>query len=224
MLHHPRSVFTARLLRNNFQHSPSGGGRDSLQPQMRIHFNQLGFSALAFGLLLVTGCVAPARFLPYVGEQQNWPISPGTYAKAIMGIQVYSGPPSKPYIVLGRVSASGRAQHARGIMRGMVEEAKRHGGQAIIIEHEQTFSTGSISTGGGSSTYGSASATRLGDNVVMTGQAQTYDNPTFQTATFGIDYVGQVIRFTGEAPSVPEDESYRQNRTPSNLSQPNQRK
>lgn len=132
-----------------------------------------------FGLLLFTGC-ATATFSPYIGQQQNWPTAQGTFARHVRGIDIFEGLPARPYEVVGRLSIVGEP---RSLDSQLAWKVKACGGDAAIIGSAQTFTAGSVNTGGASSTYvyGSAAYGQFHGNAVTT-TAPSYSVPLYQTA------------------------------------------
>ena len=93
---------------------------------------------LPFVLFLLSGCGTTA-FHPYVGQQHNWPTSPGAFAKPGTAIPVYHGWPPRPYIVLGFVDAAqGRSRFAPGVIELAVEKAMELGADAIVVRSRFT--------------------------------------------------------------------------------------
>jgi hypothetical protein len=60
---------------------------------------------LFIALLLLSGC-SETEFHPYVGQQRNWPTSPGGFVNTYEGVPVYFTWPPHPYIVLGSMDAA----------------------------------------------------------------------------------------------------------------------
>lgn len=103
-------------------------------------------------LAAFAGC-AMADFKPYVGAQQKWPTSPGTFMDTKYAVPTYYGPPPRPYRVLGYVDAMTAPVRRRGVVAFAARRAKELGGDAIVVmqegsEHVGTYSTGSAYTSG----------------------------------------------------------------------------
>ena len=99
---------------------------------------------LPFVLFLLSGCGTTA-FHPYVGQQHNWPTSPGGFAKPGTTIPVYHRWPPRPYIVLGFIDATkGRSRFAPGVIELAVEKAKELGADAIVVRSRFTVHAGTV--------------------------------------------------------------------------------
>jgi hypothetical protein len=62
---------------------------------------KISLLVLGAGLLLA-GCSTPNyHFMPWVGQQQNWATSPGSYVRIVDGVEIYSQYPSRPYEIIG---------------------------------------------------------------------------------------------------------------------------
>lgn len=71
---------------------------------------------LPLACLLMTGCGTPNyHFRPYVGQQQNWATSPGSFVQKIDGVEIYSELPSRPYDVIGAVQVSSERRLAKAV-------------------------------------------------------------------------------------------------------------
>jgi len=89
-------------------------------------------------LFLLSGC-GTTTFHPYVGQQHNWPTSPGAFIKPGTAIPVYYGWPPRPYIVLGFIDAvQGPSSFALGVIELAVEKAKELGADAIVVRSRFT--------------------------------------------------------------------------------------
>jgi hypothetical protein len=72
------------------------------------------FSPLSIAALLVSGC-AFGDFMPYSGQQQNWPTQPGSFVTSKYGIPAYIHSwPDRPYTVLGYLDATTAPIRRRG--------------------------------------------------------------------------------------------------------------
>src|SRR4029453_19027192 len=103
-------------------------------------------------LVALTGC-ATADFTPYVGAQQKWPTSSGSFVRTVNSydgpgrsgtgqqytLPVYFGPPNRPYIVLGSVDVDtpvGRwfeGSETTTTLKPAVRVAAQHGADAVIV-------------------------------------------------------------------------------------------
>jgi hypothetical protein len=105
------------------------------------------------------------HFRPYLGEQQNWPTSPGAFVDVVDGIPFYHGLPRESYTVLGQVTVANQSLHH------LAEVAACHGANAVIIVDSQLVNTGSVSSSGSSGFIGPS--TSIGVNVAQHSQTTT---------------------------------------------------
>jgi hypothetical protein len=107
-----------------------------------------------FTLTLLTSLVslfsscASHDYQPYVGQQQNWPTSPGTFAETRHGIGVYYGYPPRPYVVIGALQekAPGKFSNAVG---DAANAATRIGCDAILVLSHNDKYAGSVAFSNG---------------------------------------------------------------------------
>jgi hypothetical protein len=102
---------------------------------------------LTFVLLaLITGCMPGPSFVPYVGVQKDWKTSEGAFVRQMDGIDIYSRDsyPAKPYDVLGGVVAFSEVS--------LIKTAKAHNADAVLIVDAKLIETGTVSTGGDTTT------------------------------------------------------------------------
>ena len=124
---------------------------------------------------LLTGC-ATTDFMPYTGAQQKWPTASGALVSTKYAIPVYRGLPDRPYIILGEVAAShGQTwlwtDAESEAMEAAANEAKKRGGDAIILQGSSREYAGTISTGGANTTgnySGNVYAAPVGSNIFGT--------------------------------------------------------
>jgi hypothetical protein len=53
--------------------------------------------------------------VPYVGQQQKWPQSPGAFADSQYSVPVYYGYPPRLYIVLGMMEETSHGRHSNAV-------------------------------------------------------------------------------------------------------------
>lgn len=124
------------------------------------------------GALILSGG-ALADFKPYVGAQQRWPTSPGTFMDTKYAVPTYYGPPARPYRVFGYIDATTAPARRRGVVAFAARRAKELGGDAIVVlqegaEHVGTYATGSAYTSGYASGSYSGRTTPLGVGAYST--------------------------------------------------------
>ena len=98
----------------------------------------------------LTSC-AGADFSPYVGAQQHWPTSTGSFVQRKYGLPIYFGPPERPYIVLGYIDSksAGLAVWEEGTYESIkpaIKAAIQRGADAIIVLGSNTRTAGTINS------------------------------------------------------------------------------
>jgi len=63
-------------------------------------------------------------FHPYVGQQQKWPTSPGTFVNSQYDVPVYYGYPPRPYTVLGMIEETSHGRHSWSFETGNIPQMK----------------------------------------------------------------------------------------------------
>ena len=135
--------------------------------------------------LLLCGCVSTYHFTPYVGEQQNWKTASGCFMETNGALPVYYGLPPKPYNVIGMMICNANSL-------GMASrDARAHGGEAMVLTDEKTMQRGSVSIGGGSSTYASGSYGYGNFN----GSSHTFASPSYNVPVSNTFETFAVIKF-----------------------------
>ena len=71
-------------------------------------------------------------FHPYVGQQQRWPTSPGTFVDSQYEVPVYYGYPPRPYTVLGMMEETSHGRHSNAV-DDAAQEAKKLGADAVLM-------------------------------------------------------------------------------------------
>lgn len=96
-------------------------------------------AATAIGFI---GCGTPYTYSPYVGEQKNWTTSPGGYVNMVDGVPFYAPGqyPNKRYVILGAATSDNEHNLARA--------AHEQHADAVLVSHDQTYPTGSVSMAG----------------------------------------------------------------------------
>lgn len=128
--------------------------------------------------LLLWGC-ASADFTPYVGAQQNWPISTGAFVRTVnsyngpgrsgtgkqYALPAYFGPPNRRYTVLGSIDVDAPVDRLfEGspeitTLKPAVREAGQHGADAIIVVAQDVETRG----------YSTASSGNISSNTRFSG-------------------------------------------------------
>lgn len=80
--------------------------------------------------LLAAGC-ARTKFSAYVGQQPQWPTTPGAFVQVKRDVKVYRGYPERPYEVIGSVEL--RRAAIADLEFAAATAARRHGADAAII-------------------------------------------------------------------------------------------
>jgi hypothetical protein len=107
--------------------------------------------ATGLSLVLLASCASNNvnNFTPWEGAQ-NWPVSSGALVDRKYAVPVYYGPPPQPYFVMGTLISHD--------VEDAADDAKKLGGNAIIVLGQQRRYAGTYSTG-------SATAYGFGDSV-----------------------------------------------------------
>ena len=94
-------------------------------------------------IALLSGC-AYSTFKPYEGNSANMPTAPGAFVDRSYGMPIYSGPPPRPYIVLGAIETSERTMSFEGCDHAAVRTAKAQGADAVIKTGKSSQYAGSV--------------------------------------------------------------------------------
>lgn len=70
---------------------------------------------LSLACFALTACSTDYHFRPYVGQQQNWATSPGSYVERVEGVDIYSQLPSRPYEIVGAVEVKNIKKLAKAV-------------------------------------------------------------------------------------------------------------
>ncbi len=104
-----------------------------------MNFRTLTCAAAA----LLSGC-GGVEFVQYEGRQQDWAVSPGGFVdRTKYELPVYHGPPPRAYIVLGEINSGAGTSGDEDAVSDAVDEAKKHGADAVILMERSTSSVGS---------------------------------------------------------------------------------
>lgn len=98
----------------------------------------LSSGVATFGLLILAGCVSTYKYVPYVGEQQDCPTSPGSFVESTGPLPIYFSYPPKPYEAIGMIvvninSINTASRHAKAL-----------GGEALLRKGSKTVDGGSV--------------------------------------------------------------------------------
>jgi len=164
--------------------------------------NVKGLVIPALGVLLVGCATATVNPYPNSGYAPSNPES----------VSVYYNFPPQPYKVIGEVYYSGApAASWTGAGKLLRQEAAKIGGDAVVVQQQDTPYVGTITTPGyvSGSTYGTTRGSYFGSSYVGNYSAQSsyvYSPPT-ATPLYGKRIVGIVIKFqsTQSAPSIGGD-------------------
>lgn len=96
-------------------------------------------------LLLVVGCYS-TKYMPYAGQQQEWPTAPGSFIATNALIPTYYGYPPRPYTMLAQIQVDTQNSLVNTVQVA-ARVAKEKGADAIcVIENDPHF-TGSVGSG-----------------------------------------------------------------------------
>jgi hypothetical protein len=117
---------------------------------------------LLFAALAVVLCACSSSdFHPYVGQQQKWPTSPGTFVDSQYVVPVYYGYPPRPYTVLGMMEKTSHGRHSNAV-DDAAQEAKKLGADAVLVESHGSSSEPAAA-------FTNASITPIGSGAMVTG-------------------------------------------------------
>lgn len=112
---------------------------------------------------ILAGCTT-TKFLPYSGQQQDWPTAPGSLTEERDGIPVFHGLPPRKYDVLGQLDVEQMHLIAPSTLGKAAAETKRRGGDAVVVLSEGSrllgmhgTSSGTVTRSGNFATYGGTS-------------------------------------------------------------------
>jgi hypothetical protein len=153
----------------------------------KIRFdNSLCRIIVILGLVLLTSGCQSVSWVPYVGEQRDWPTAPGSFVRTEGNILIFSSLPNRPYSVLGRVAITSR--HGPSFAK----PARQHGADAVILGGSQMFSVGTVTTG---NTTGMI--TPIGSSYMVSGNSIHASRSIHRTLT-----AAWLIRFSTNNPPV----------------------
>lgn len=89
---------------------------------------------------LLSGC-ATSSYRPYLGQQQDWPMSPGGIVNTQYAVPALTCLPSQPYEVLGEVKLRGgwHDQPAEECLPKLTKMAREMGADALLVVDAQKF-------------------------------------------------------------------------------------
>ncbi len=89
---------------------------------------------------LMSGC-ATSSFRPYLGQQQDWPMSPGGIVNTDHAVPALTCLPSEPYQVLGELKLRGgwHGQPAEECLPRLTKQAREMGADALLLVDGQRF-------------------------------------------------------------------------------------
>jgi hypothetical protein len=101
---------------------------------------------------LLSGCATPT-FRPYLGRQQDWPMSPGGIVNTQYAVPALSCLPSEPYEVVGELKLRGgwHGQPAEECLPRLTKKAREMGADALLLVDAQRFFAAATERSGQSS-------------------------------------------------------------------------
>ncbi len=125
--------------------------------------NRIPLALLFASGLLFAGCATHTTYLPWEGSQ-HWSVSDGAFVNRQYRLPIYSGPPGRPYEVLGlvRVQVHGQPEH------DAVREAVKHGADALFPYSSEKSAAG---------TYGYSATEHFGWGPYSASVTQTSSHP-----------------------------------------------
>jgi len=151
------------------------------------------FPILILSVFLLAGC---ANF--YCSRYPNCNYAPTVAAN----IPIYNNFPPTPYEVIGEVGGNGApASSWSGMGKRMREYAAQIGGDAIVLQSQETPYTGTYNTPATAATTSTAYGSAYGSGNYVYGQAygesQTVYNPGVNIPMYGKSVRAVVIKFPG---------------------------
>ena len=108
--------------------------------------SQISLATLSLAALCLTGC-GTCDFIAYRGQQEDWPVSPGTLAKTYNGITIFHGLPDVPYEIIGQITCKDAGDNQ------LCWFAKAHQADAVIITARNLTTGGAMTIPGAQTTY-----------------------------------------------------------------------
>jgi len=102
---------------------------------------------LPFLLLLLTGCYS-LKYLPYSGDQQEWPVASGSFIATNGALPCYYGYPPRAYVVLAQIEVNSGTLLVDA-MRVAASTARQNGADALCVLDDAARYGGSIGSGAG---------------------------------------------------------------------------
>lgn len=110
---------------------------------------------LAAACVLVLGGCATATFTPLEGKPKPGALGKNAKVNTDWDLPIYSGPPSRPYVVIGMIEADAGEGGIDGLTRAAIREAEANGADGLIVVSADRQVTGVMTTGfGGWPAYG----------------------------------------------------------------------
>jgi hypothetical protein len=106
---------------------------------MKTKLKILHVAGLVLPAFLI-GCATPS-FRPYLGQQQDWPMSPGGIVNTQYALPALTCLPSEPYAVLGELKLRGglHGQPAEECLPRLTKMAREMGADALLVVDGQKF-------------------------------------------------------------------------------------
>jgi hypothetical protein len=97
--------------------------------------------------LFLFGCTTyTEKYAQYEGQQKNWPVSTGVTVDTQEAVPVYYGPPPRPYIVMGDLTAGSADGNT---LSELAASAKSRGADAIVLLDSKMVNVGSHTVSSG---------------------------------------------------------------------------
>ena len=85
------------------------------------------------GLLVLCGGCATATFTAIEGKLRPGALGKNAMVNTDWGMPIYSGPPTRPYVVIGLIRAKGGEGGIKGLTRAAIRQAEINGADGLIV-------------------------------------------------------------------------------------------
>lgn len=170
--------------------------------------NSILLSAL-LATALLSGCASPT-FRPYLGQQQDWPMSPGGIVNTQYALPALTCLPSEPYEVVGELKLRGglHGQPAEECLPKLTKKAREMGADALLlVDGQKYFAAAAVRSAQSSETNAPMHAKEVATSVYGGGGygygygGYRYGYGGYVVMSFDSNVMILAIRWTGEPPA-----------------------
>lgn len=158
---------------------------------------------------LLSGCASPT-FRPYLGQQQDWPMSPGGIVNTQHALPALTCLPSEPYEVVGELKLRGglHGQPAEECLPKLTKKAREMGADALLlVDGQRFFAAAAVRSAQSSETNAPLHAKEVPTSVYRGGYGYSgyrygYGGyGSYVVMSFDSNVMILAIRWTGEPPA-----------------------